>query len=110
MAKKVKKKVKAIRPKQTKKKAKIKETAPKTKRSVIVHKTEKPVENLFNLLGQIHTNIEELSRVYAELPSSRHRGVGGKMKQTVKQEFLTEQINLARERADKIVSILENVY
>lgn len=102
-----KKKSKAIilQPKVPKKTKKA--PAPKTKRSVIVHKSEKAVENLYQMLGQIENTIEELARLYTELPDSKHYGVGGKMKPSLKQEIIAEQLRHAQIRAARILRLIE---
>ena len=45
--------------------------------------------------------------MYAELPDSNHRDVGGRMKPTTKQMEIAKQIKRAQARADKLMRIIE---
>ncbi|MDP8263038.1 MAG: hypothetical protein P9M13_07025 [Candidatus Ancaeobacter aquaticus] len=80
---------------------------PKTKRTVIVHKKDIKVDNIFQLLSVVENNIQELNRMYAELPGSNHRDVGGRMKPTTKQIEIAKQIKSAQARADRLMRIIE---
>jgi len=80
---------------------------PKTKRTVVVHKKDINVDNIFQLLSVIENNIQELTRIYSELPDSNHRDVGGRMKPTTKQMEIAKQIKRAQARADKLMRIIE---
>lgn len=97
-----------LKPKMSKKKQK-KEEPLKTKRSVIVHKKEENIQDLYQVLGELERTIQELSRIYSELPDSRHRGVGGRMKPTLKQEQIARQIEQAQARADRIMKLIEKL-
>ena len=55
----------------------------------------------------IENNIQELSRMYAELPDSNHRDVAGRMKPTQKQIEISRQIKSAQARADRLMRIIE---
>ena len=83
------------------------EPRPKTKRSVIVHKKEERIENLYQVLGEVERTIQELSRIYAELPESKHRGIGGQMKPTEKQRMIRQQIERAQSRAERCIRLIE---
>ena len=105
MAEKKTAKTQAIQPKISKR---IKEEpVAKTKRSVIVHKKEERIENLYQALGEVERTIQELSRIYIELPESGHRGVGGEMKPTGKQKMIQKQLEQAQARADRLIKLIE---
>lgn len=110
MAKKKKLKAIVLTPKMPKRREKdmAKKSDVKTKRSVVVHKKDEKIDSLYQLLGQLESNIEELTRMYTEAPESKHYGVGGKMKPTHKQEILAEQIKRAQRRADRLMKMIEN--
>lgn len=93
-----------LKPKPVKKTIK---TPPKSKRSVIVHKSTKSTDNLFQILGNIENSIEELSRIYSELPDSKHYGIGGVLKPTLKQKVIEEQLRKAHARAQRIMTLIE---
>lgn len=97
---------KAFQPKVPKRKEKEEEMA-KIKRSVIVHETKKKTEDFYQVLGEVERTIQELSRIYTELPESKRRGVGGKMKPTHKQEMINQQLEYARKRAERIIRMIE---
>lgn len=78
-------------------------TTTQNKRSVIIHKTEKPIENLSGELAKIEETIQELCGMMAQLPESRHIGVGGKPVPTDKQKQVMKQLGSAGKRADKII-------
>jgi len=103
-----KKKIEIIQPKMPKTRKK-EDVMPKSKRSVILHKKEAPVENLYEMLGEVERTIRELSRMYIEVPESRHSGVGGRMKPTEKQEMIKEQIDKAQKRADRLISLIDKL-
>ena len=85
----------------------VKGTSVKTKRSVVIHKKDDRAENLYQLIGQVQENVSELIRMYGELPDSRHKSVGGRMKPTLKQEVIAEQIKLAEARLNRLMRLLE---
>ncbi len=102
---KIKIKSKAFQPKVQKRKKE--EEMAKRKESLIVHKTLKKTEDFYQVLGEVERTIQELSRIYTELPESKHRGVGGKMKPTNKQEMINQQLEYARKRAERIIRLIE---
>ena len=81
-----------------------------TKRSVVVHKKDNRVENLYQLIAQVEEHVAELTRMYSELPDSKHKSVGGMMKPTLKQEIIAEQIKKAEVRLNKLIRLLEQEY
>ncbi len=91
-------------------KKKKKTSAEKSRRSVIVHKSQKPAADLYQMLAQVEDTIAELSRIYADLPDSRHYGVGGRMKPSLKQEMIAEQIRHAHLRAARLIKLMEKSY
>ena len=78
-----------------------------TKRSVVVHKKDEKVTNLYQLIAQQQEYLTELTRMYGELPSSKHKGVRGTMKPTLKQENVAKQIEKAEKRLDTLMKMLE---
>ena len=84
-----------------------KKEAPKTKRSVVVHKKDINVDNIYQMLNVVENNIQELTRMFSELPGSNHRDVGGRMKPTTKQIEIAKQIKRAQARADRLMQIIE---
>ncbi|OVE74099.1 hypothetical protein BVX93_00540 [bacterium B13(2017)] len=78
----------------------------KSKRSVIVHKTQKQTEHLHQVLSKIEETIQELTRLFVEMESSKHRGVKGQFRLTPKQELIKKQLELANKRADQILKLL----
>jgi len=84
-----------------------KKEMPTTKRSIVVHKKDIDVNNIYQLLNVIEGNIQELNRMYAELPDSNHRDVRGRMKPTTKQIEIAKQIKIAQARADRLMKIIE---
>lgn len=82
---------------------------PRTKRSYIIHRTEKPAEDLYQLLAETEKSIADLSTTYAELPDSNHMGVGGKMIPTLKQEQIAKQLEQMQTRAERLTKLIENI-
>jgi len=80
---------------------------PTTKRSVVVHKKDISVDNIYQMLNVVENNIQELTRMFSELPDSNHRDVGGRMKLTTKQMEISKQIKSAQARADRLMRIIE---
>lgn len=78
----------------------------KSKRSVIVHKTQKQTENLHQVLSKIEETIQELTRLFIESDSAKHRGVKGHYRLTPKQELIKKQLDLANKRADIILKLI----
>ncbi|MCK5708102.1 MAG: hypothetical protein KAI43_10655 [Candidatus Aureabacteria bacterium] len=54
------------------------------KKTTIIHRTEKPVQDIVQLLGEIERTIRELTILLAESTPSKHRGVRGLQKLTTK--------------------------
>ena len=84
-----------------------KKAASTTKRSVVVHKKDIDVNNIYQMLNVVENNIQELTRMYSELPDSNHRDVGGRMKPTTKQMEIAKQIKRAQARAERLMQIIE---
>ncbi|MBN2144871.1 MAG: hypothetical protein JW774_09635 [Candidatus Aureabacteria bacterium] len=78
-------------------------TTTQNKRSVIIHKTEKPIENLSGELAKIEETIQELCDMLAQIPESRHYGVGGKPNPTDKQKQVLKQLESTGKRSDQII-------
>lgn len=83
------------------------DSVPETKRSQIVYKKDEPVESLYDLLAETEKSIQELTRTLAELPTSRHIGVGGKLKLTEKEKIVKGELAAARARADRLLRLIE---
>lgn len=111
MARKKKPKVEILTPKMPKRREDMaKKTGVTTKRSVVVHKKDEKAENLYHIIGQLQEQITELTRMYGELPDSKHKGVGGMMKPTLKQKVIAEQLKRAEGRLDRMTRLLEKQY
>lgn len=82
----------------------------KTKTSIVVHKKSEKADNLYQIIGQLQDQISELTRQYGEVPDSKHYGVGGQMKPTLKQQMLADQIKKAEARLDRMTRLLEKQY
>ena len=78
-----------------------------SKRSVIVHKKEGKIENIFQLLGEVERSILEFSRIFVEAPDSKHKTASGKMKLTEKQELILKQIKQANKMSGSLIQIIE---
>jgi len=78
-----------------------------TKRSEITYKKDTPVTNLYALLAETEGTIKELTRTLAELPTSRHYDVGGRMKLTEKEKMIRQELAAARARAERLLKIIE---
>ncbi len=78
-----------------------------TKRSQITYKKDEPVTTLYAALGEAEKTIQELTRTLAELPGSRHFGVGGKQKLTEKEKILRAELAAARARTERLLKIIE---
>jgi hypothetical protein len=83
-----------------------KETAKKTT-SASAAKTEKPVENLYGLLGEAERTIRELTVLLAEEETSRHIGVSGMERLTVRQLEIKKQLEAAQRRYDDLLNMLK---
>jgi len=87
-----------------------KKSAPqtKTKRSVVVHKSNRPVSDLYQVLAKIEETIQELSRILAETETSSHRDIRGQPRLTPRQLIIQKQLELANRRADRVLNLLAN--
>ena len=85
-----------------------KEPAKKTtrKKSTVIHRTEKPVKDIVQLLGEIERTIRELTILLAESTPSKHRGVRGLPKLTTKQIEIKKQIQAAQRRYYAVLRLL----
>ena len=79
---------------------------PAKKKSTIVHKTEKPVQDIIQLLGEIERTIRELTVALSETEASKHMGARGLPKLTAKQIEIKEQIKAAQRRYDMTTKLL----
>lgn len=84
-----------------------KKTSKTGSRSVIVHKSVKPTKDLHEVLGETERTIQELARIFAELPEGKVRGVGGRRILTTKEKLLLNEIGKAQKRADSILEIIK---
>lgn len=78
-----------------------------SKTSTIVHKTKKPATDLYQVLGKIEETVQELTRLFAEADDSKHRGAQGMLKLTQKQQLIIKQLELAQNRAESVVKLIE---
>ncbi|MBN1521562.1 MAG: hypothetical protein JW928_03435 [Candidatus Aureabacteria bacterium] len=76
------------------------------KRTTIIHRTQKPVQDLIQLLGEIEITIRELTLILVDLTPSRHIGAGGKEKPTAKQLEIKKQIEAAQKRYNAVLKLL----
>lgn len=83
------------------------DSVPETKRSQITYKKDEPITSLYAALGEAEKTIQELTRTLAELPGSRHFGVGGIQKLTEKEKILKAELAAARARAERLLKIIE---
>lgn len=91
----------------TKAAEKEKTSSPKKTEKV---KAEGAIKNLYQLFGETQRTIEELTGIYSELPDSRHYGVGGRMLPTLKQTVISEQLEKAQSRRERLTRIIENLH
>lgn len=111
MPRKKKPKIEILIPKVPKRREEmVKKSDVKTKRSIVIHKKDEKAENLYHIIGQLQEQLTEMTRMYGELPDSKHKGVSGMMKPTLKQKMLGEQIKRAEERLDRMTRLLEKQY
>lgn len=78
------------------------------KKSSTLDKPRKPVEDIYQLLAEVQKTIEGLTLIYGELPDSKHYGVGGTMKPTLKQQVISEQLLQAEARDRRIEKLIED--
>jgi len=90
----------------TKKVSRKKTTTSKTKRSVVVHKSSKPANDLYQVLAKVEESIQELSRMFVENGDPSHKGMRGMAKPTTSQIFIQKQLDAAQKRADTLLKIL----
>ncbi len=83
-----------------------KTATPKTKRSVVVHKSSKPANDLYQVLAKTEETIQELTRMFVEAEDSSHKGVRGMAKLTTSQQVIKQQLDAAQKRADVLLKIL----
>ena len=78
-----------------------------TKKSVIEYRSSKDITSLYGALGETERSIADMTRVFAELPSSGHFDVGGKEKLSARQQEVLGIITQAQRRADEIVKLIK---
>ena len=78
-----------------------------TKKSVIEYRSTKDITNLFGALGETERSIADMTRIFAEIPSSGHLDVGGKEKLTTRQQEILSIISQSQRRADEIVRLIK---
>ncbi len=88
------------------KSAKPKPAESLTKKSVIEYRSDKDITSLFGALAETERSISDMTRVFAELPASNQRGVGGEEKLTTRQQEVLNIIAQSQHRADQIVSLI----
>mgnify|MGYP001604522530 CR=1 FL=1 len=77
-----------------------------TKKSVIEYRSAKDISTLFGALGESERSIADMTRVFAELPSSGRLDVGGREKLTTRQKEVLSIISQSQRRADEIVQLI----
>lgn len=77
-----------------------------TKKSVIEYRSAKDISTLFGALGESERSIADMTRVFAELPSSGRLDVGGREKLTTRQKEILAIISQSQRRADAIVNLI----
>ena len=80
---------------------------PETKRSEITYKKDEQATSLYAALAETEKTIQELSRTLGELPTSRHIGVGGRLKLSEKEKLIHAELAAARARAERLLQIIE---
>ncbi len=78
-----------------------------TKKSIIEYRTSKDNSTLFGVLSEIERSIADMTRIFAELPSSGRLDVGGKEKLTTRQTEVLGIIAQSQRRADEIVRLIK---
>ena len=76
------------------------------KTSTVIHKTEKPIKDMIELLGETERTIRDLAMLLAEAEPSKHRGVRGLRNLTTKQIEIKKQIEAAQRRYNAVLKIL----
>ena len=76
------------------------------KKSTIIHKSEKPIQGMIELLGEIERTIREFTVLLTEVEPSKHRGVRGLPKLTTKQIEIKKQIDAAQRRYNAVLKIM----
>lgn len=79
-----------------------------TKKSVIEYRSTKDITNLYGALGETERSIADMTRIFAEIPSSGHLDVGGKEKLTTRQQEILSIISQSQRRADEIVKLIKD--
>ncbi len=82
-------------------------TQKKSSKSSAVNKTDKPVENPYQMLAKIEETIQELTRQLAESEDSKHFGVRGMPKLTAKQQMIKQQLEFANKRAEQLMMLMK---
>ena len=83
-------------------------TATATKRSEVVHKSEKTASNLYEVLSKTEDTIQELTRMLVDSEDSTHMGVGEMPKFTPKQQAIQKELAEARRRYDMLFQAISN--
>ena len=78
----------------------------KTTSSTTKKSTEKPAENLSQVLAKTEETIQELTRMLAETEDSNHLGVRGMPKLTPKQQAIQKELDEARGRYKEILRLM----
>lgn len=104
-----KKKEKVVVPPVISTKKKTGKTKPKSTRSTVVHKSSKPSENLYQVLSATEGTIQEITRLLSETGDSRHKGVRGLPKLTLKQQILQKQLDHANKRYNEILRLIDRL-
>ena len=79
-----------------------------TKKSVIEYRSTKDITNLYGALGETERSIADMTRIFAELPSSGHMDVGGSEKLTTRQQEILSIISQSQRRAEQIVRLIKD--
>ena len=79
----------------------------KNKKTTIIHKSEKPVENIMELLGETERTIRELTSLFAELTPSKHIGIKGMPRLTNEQIEVKKQLENAHKRYMALLKLIE---
>ncbi len=78
-----------------------------TKKSIIEYRSAKDISTLYGALGETERSIADMTRIFAELPSSGHMDAGGKEKLTTRQQEVLNIIAQSQHRADEIVKLVK---
>ena len=78
-----------------------------TKKSIIEYRSAKDISTLYGALGEVERSIADMTRIFAELPSSGRMDVGGREKLTTRQQEVLAIIEQSQRRADEIVKLIK---